>query len=72
VICSCHARIAYKDNTTYNPKYYITRKAVSIIIIICLAPYIMEREIGNSLKIKRDKVNKISTSFIHYYREDHL
>jgi hypothetical protein len=28
----------------------MTRKAVSII---CLAPYIMERETGNSLKIKR-------------------
>jgi hypothetical protein len=62
VICSCHARISNKDNTAYNLKYYMTRKAVDII---CLASYIMERETGNSLKIERDKANEIPTSSIN-------
>jgi hypothetical protein len=63
VICSCHARIANKDNTAYNLKYYMTRKAVGIIYLAL--GYIMERETGNSLKIERDKANEIPTSSIN-------
>jgi hypothetical protein len=47
VICPCLVRIANIDNTAYNLKYYMTRKAVSII---WLASYIVERETENSPK----------------------
>jgi hypothetical protein len=62
VICPCLARIANIDNTAHNLKYYMTRKAVSII---CLASYIVERKTENSLKMERDKANKIPASYIN-------
>jgi hypothetical protein len=61
VICSCHARIAYKDNTTYNLKYYMTRKAVSIISALHPTSWRGKQE----TKIKRVKVNEIPTSSIN-------
>jgi hypothetical protein len=52
-------RISNLDNTAYNLKYYMIRKAVDII---CLASYIMNKETRNWLKTGQDKTNQILTT----------
>lgn len=52
-------RISNLDNTAYNLKYYMIRKAVNII---CLASYIMSKKTRNWLKTEQDKANQILTT----------